>query len=119
MFIKIIYKSFFWKNNNINILKLDIENINAFKIIVLISVSPGLSVKTYLQKFSEIILCINNIVMSNGSWFFTPLINIKIKPIAKEKKIIPIISDKPATAWLKNPIFFKANSSLKINNWKE
>ena len=107
------YKSFLWRSNNINILNPDKENINALIVILYISVSPGLSVKTYLQKFSEIILCINNIVMSNGSWFFTPLINIKIKPIAKEKKIIPIISDKPAIAWLKNPIFCKANSLVK------
>ena len=95
------------------------ENNNALMVIVFMSISPGLSVKTYLQKFSEIILCISNTVIRNGSWFFTPLINIKIKPIAKEKKIIPIISDKPATAWLKNPIFFKANSLVKIRSWKE
>jgi hypothetical protein len=31
---------------------------------------------------------------------------------------MPIISDNPATAWLKNPIFFKANSSVKIKSWK-
>ena len=86
---------------------------------VFISVSPGLLVRTYLQKFSAIKICISKIVISNGSWFFTPLMNIKVKPIAKEKKIIPIISDKPATAWLKNPIFFKANSSVKIRSWKE
>ena len=97
---------------------LDIEKASALKIIVFISDSPGLSVKTYLHKFSEIIICIRNTVISNESWLLTPLKNIKIKPTAKEKKIIPIISNKPAIAWLKNPIFFNANSSVKIKSWK-
>ena len=99
-------------------LKPDNENINALKVMAFILVSPGLLVKTYLQKFSAIVICISNMVISNGNWFFNPLINIKVNPTAKEKKIIPIISDKPATAWLKNPIFFKANSSVKINSCK-
>ena len=101
-----------------NIAKLDNENIKALKVIIFIFVSPGLLVRTYRQKFKEIIICISNMVISNGNWFFNPLINMKNNPTAKEKKIIPIISDKPATAWLKNPIFFKANSSVKINSCK-
>ena len=109
----------YFRNNNINMLKLDNENIDAWKAIISVFVSPGLSVKTYLQKFNEIIICINNIVTSIGSWFFVPLINIKINPTDKEKKIIPMISSKPAIAWLKNPIFKIANSSVKIKSWKE
>jgi hypothetical protein len=95
---KFSYRFFFWRSNNISIQKADEENINALKIMAFIFVSPGLLVKTYLQKFSEIIICISNMVISNGNWFFTPLTNIKVNPTAKEKKIMPIISDNPATA---------------------
>ena len=49
-----IYQSFFWRSNNKNMLKPDNENINALKVMAFILVSPGLLVKTYLQKFSAI-----------------------------------------------------------------
>ena len=48
-------------------LKPDIENINALKVMAFILVSPGLLVKTYLQKFSAIVICISYMVMSNGN----------------------------------------------------
>ena len=83
------------------------------------STSPGLLVKTYLQKLSEIIVWINKTVINKGNWFFDPLKIIMIKPIANEKKIIPIISERPATAWLKKPILFIANSSVKIIKFNE
>ena len=79
-------------------LKPDNENINALQVMAFILASPGLLVKTYLQKFRAIVICISNMVVSNGHWFFNPLINMKVNPTAKEKKIMPIISDKPATA---------------------
>ncbi len=79
-------------------------------------VSPGLSVKTYLQKFNEERSCKIKIEKINGNCFSIPLKKIMIKPITKVKKIIPNTSDNPATAWLKKPKLFKANSSVKINN---
>ena len=42
---------------------------------------------------------------------------IVIKATTKDKKIIPIISDNPATAWLKKPKLFKANSSVNARSW--
>ena len=45
------------------------------------STSPGLLVKTYLQKLSEIIVWINKTVINKGNWFFDPLKIIMIKPI--------------------------------------
>ena len=86
------------------------------KAIVVISVSPGLSVNTYLQKFTEINICISKIVISKGNWFFIPLKKETIRPTDKHKKIMPIISERPATAWLKKPIFFNANSFVKTNS---
>ena len=43
------------------------EKINALIDIVKRSDSPGLLVSIYLQKFNEIINCISNIVINNGS----------------------------------------------------
>ena len=54
-----------------------------------------------------------------GNCFSKPLKKIITKDIANDKKIIPIISAKPATAWLKNPIFSIENSSVKIKSWNE
>ena len=34
----------------------------------------------------------------------------------KERKIIPNISDNPAIAWLNEPIFLRANSSVKTKS---
>ena len=79
-------------------------------------VSPGLSVKTYLQKFKENINSIKKIINNKGNCLCTPLNKIITKLRANEKKIMPIISAKPATAWLKNPRVFNVNSSVKINN---
>ena len=61
-------------------------------------VSPGLSVKTYLQKFKESNNSIKKIKNNRGNWLFTPLNKIIIKLKDNEKKIIPIISARPATA---------------------
>ena len=77
-------------------------------------VSPGLSVITYLQKFKEIIVSIKKMVLNKDNWLSGPLKKTIINPIAKQKNIIPIISESPATAWLKNPILFIANSSVKL-----
>ena len=83
------------------------------------SVCPGLLVKIYLQKFRQISVFITNIIINNGYWFFVPENNTIINPIAKEKNIIPIISDRPAIAWLKKPRLFIANSSVKTKSWIE
>ena len=82
-------------------------------------VSPGLFVKTYLQKFNPIMNWVKKILRKKGNCFSTPLKKIIVIPIENERKIIPIISDKPATAWLKNPIFDNANSSVNTKSWKE
>ena len=74
--------------------------------------SPGLFVKTYLQKLIAIINWVKKIVKKKGNCFSIPLKNIIIKAKKNEKKIIPIISAKPAIAWLKNPIFSSVNSSV-------
>jgi hypothetical protein len=44
---------------------------------------------------------------------------ISIRDRASEKKIIPIISLKPAIAWLNDPKLLIENSSVKINSWIE
>ena len=61
-------------------------------------VSPGLLVKTYLQKFIPIINWVKKIVKKKGNCFSIPLKNIIIKAKNSEKKIIPITSANPATA---------------------
>ena len=88
------------------------ENTIAFIVIVSKFDSPGLLVKTYLQKFIATINWVKKIVKKKGNCFSIPLIKIIIKDKKNEKKIIPIISAKPATAWLKNPIFSSVNSSV-------
>ena len=107
------------KGSSINECKNLIESSGEFIDIVKRSDSPGLLVNIYLQKFNEIINCISNIVINNGSWFSIPLYKIIIKPIDKERKIIPNISDNPAIAWLNEPIFLRANSSVKTKSWNE
>ena len=47
------------------------------------------------------------------------LILIIIRDTASEIKIIPIISLKPAIAWLNAPKLLIENSSVKINSWIE
>ena len=66
-------------------------------------VSPGLSVNTYLQKFSAAKIWKSVIIEISGSCFSRPLNTIINKAMINVVKIIPIISDKPATAWLKKP----------------
>ena len=82
----------------IKLRKLTREKIIAFIVITLILVSPGLSVRTYLQKFNETRSCKIKIEKINGNCFSIPLKKIMIKPITKDKKIIPNTSDNPATA---------------------
>ena len=96
-----------------------IENNIALKIITSKLVSPGLFVKTYLQKFNPIMSWIKKILRKKGNCFSIPLKKITIMEIENERKIIPIISAKPATAWLKNPIFDNANSSVNTKSCKE
>ena len=93
------------------------ENTIAFIVIVSKFDSPGLLVKIYLQKFIAIINWVKKIVKNKGNCLSIPLIKINIKAEKNEKKIIPISSAKPATAWLKNPIFSCANSSVKTISW--
>ena len=95
-----------------------IENNIALTVIFSRLVSPGLFVKTYLQKFNPIINWVRKILRKKGNCFSIPLKKITIMAIENERKIIPIISDKPATAWLKNPIFDNANSSVNTKSWK-
>ena len=80
-------------------------------------VSPGLSVNTYLQKLSAAKIWKDVIIEINGSCFSRPLNTIINRAIINVVKIIPIISDKPATAWLKKPKLLIANSSVNIRSW--
>ena len=52
--------------------------------------SPGLLVKTYRQKFIEIMNSVKKIVINREVWFFGPRKNIENNPIDKHRKIIPI-----------------------------
>ena len=81
--------------------------------------SPGLFVNTYLKKFAPIINWTKKIVKKNGNCFSNRLKKIIIRDNEKDKNTIPIISANPATAWLKNPILFNANSSVKTKSWNE
>ena len=92
-------------------------NMYALTVITSIFVSPGLSVITYLQKFIEQANWNTKIEKKIGNWFSNPLNNIAVKPILKVTNINPIISDKPATAWLKKPKLALANSSVKTRSW--
>ena len=83
-------------------------------VIVLRFVSPGLSVNTYLQKFNAAKNWKRKIIKINGSCLSRPQNRIIDKAIMNVIKIIPIISDKPATAWLKKPKLLIANSSVNI-----
>ncbi len=94
-----------------------IENNIALKIIISNVDSPELLVKTYLQKFIPIMNWIKKIVRKKGNWLSSLLKYTITKPKEIERKIIPIISARPATAWLKNPIFDNANSSVKTKSW--
>ena len=89
----------------------------ALFVIISIFVSPGLSVITYLQKFIEQANWNTKIEKKTGNCLSNPLNSIVIKPILKVTNIIPIISDKPATAWLKKPKLSLANSSVKTRSW--
>ena len=95
-----------------SIKRLIILKILALNVILLMLVSPGLFVTTYLQKFIATIESIKNIVIKIGSCFSNPTNKIITNPIDKEKNMIPIISDKPAIAWLNKPILFSINSSV-------
>ena len=94
-----------------------IENNIALKIIISKLVSPGLFVKTYRKKFNPIMNWIKKILRKKGNCLSIPLKKITIIANENERKIIPIISAKPATAWLKNPIFDNANSSVNNKSW--
>ena len=96
-----------------------IEKKYAFVEIISILVSPGLLVKTYLQKFIEQANWKIKIDKKIGNCFSIFLNKTIIKPILKVRNIIPKISDKPATAWLKKPRFPNANSSVKTRSWIE
>ena len=87
--------------------------------IVFISVSPGLSVKTYLQKLIDVASWNTNIHKKKGNCFSIFRNKTKTKLITNVIKIIPIISDKPAMAWLKKPRLDNANSSVKTRSWIE
>ena len=87
------------------------------KVIIFKFDSPGLFVKTYLQKLIPIVNWVKKIVIKKGNCLSIPLKKIIIRDKKNEKKIIPIASAKPATAWLKNPIFSCANSSVKTKSW--
>ena len=60
---------------------------------------------------------IKKILRKKGDCLSVPLKKITIIENENERKIIPIISAKPATAWLKNPIFDNANSSVNNKSW--
>ena len=81
-----------------SIRKLTILKILALNVMILMLVSPGLFVTTYLQKFIAMIESIKNIVIKMGSCFSNPTNKIITNPIDKEKSMIPNISDKPAIA---------------------
>ena len=96
---------------------LSIEKKIALVAIMFRLVSPGLFVKTYLQKFNDTKTWKINIKKINGSCFSIPLNIIIMKEMIKVTNIIPTISDRPATAWLKKPKLSKANSSVNIKSW--
>jgi len=98
-------------------MRLNIEKRIPLIVIISILVSPGLSVKTYLQKFNAAKSWNKNITIINGSCFSSPLNMIIVKAITKVIKINPIISDNAATAWLKAPKLYNANSSVNIKSW--
>ena len=75
-----------------------IEKIIALINIVFKSVSPGLLVKIYRKKLIVITNCIKKIHIKKGSCFCIPLKKIIIKDSDIARKIIPNISDSPATA---------------------
>ena len=89
------------------------------KVIVSIDVSPGLFVNMYLKKFININNWIKKIVKNIGICPLILFLMIRIRDRASEKKIIPIISLKPAIAWLNDPKLLIENSSVKINSWIE
>ena len=93
-----------------------IENKYALDVIISIFVSPRLFVKTYLQKLIEQANWNIKIDRKIGNCFSIFLNKIIIKPMTNVINIIPIISDKPATAWLKKPRFACANSSVKTRS---
>ena len=89
------------------------------KVIASIDVSPGLFVNMYLKKFININNWIKKIVKNIGMCPLILFLIINIRDSASEKKIIPIISLKPAIAWLNDPKLLIENSSVKINSWIE
>ena len=89
------------------------------KVIVSIDVSPGLFVNMYLKKLININNWIRKIVKNIGICPLISFLIIRIRDSASEKKIIPIISLKPAIAWLNEPKLLIENSSVKINSWIE
>ena len=79
------------------------KKIIALKVIDSIDVSPGLFVNMYRKKFININNWIKKIVKNIGNCPLILFLRIKIRESANDKKIIPIISLKPAIAWLNDP----------------
>ena len=73
----------------------------------------------YLKKFININNWIKKIVKNIGICPLILFLMIRIRERASEKKIIPIISLKPAIAWLNTPRLSNANSSVKTRSWNE
>ena len=95
------------------------KKMKALNVIDSIEVSPGLLEKIYLKKLININNWIKNIVKNIGNCPLVLLLIIRIRAIANDRKIIPIISLKPAIAWLNDPKLLYENSSVKIRSWIE